>query len=368
MRVRRLPVITPPVAPPLPRPNVFEAGATPGAEDRFTAHWHVLLDWYPEIGQVVVDLMAARAGVPASRFVVAENHPSYTAEDRPDFRLRCADYVVLCEHKLDAPLGPRQLERYCALEAEAGRVGRAYVALVAARPTPVPDAVLAMPHYLRPAGPVPHFRWEDFYPAVRAAAVAAGRGGRLAADFADHMARRGLEPWAWVGWGDLFVEDSPASEQFRRLWRPLVARMRQTTGAYLVPDPIGLGLQWRTPRLARGPTVSLVHVRPVRSLAPPDPRVPGRALSLRVWQPAGVVAAGQTLPAVNSPVAPAVAGRHGPIFARPRPGGPANGGVPGAVFVREYLTGLDGVLAADAEETGARLDAVVMTCMGHLGA
>jgi hypothetical protein len=180
------------------RPNVFLGSLLPNEEDRFTAHWHYLLDAHPELGQAVVDLLVERAGLPPSRFVGAEDHPFFTSVDRPNFLLLCEGYRILCEHKLDAELGPAQLERYCALVPNEGRDGKAFVMLVAKDPLPVPGAVIATRNYLRPsAGLVPHFRWEDFFPIVSRYAQG-GEGRRLVGDFVAYMTALGLDPWVWV--------------------------------------------------------------------------------------------------------------------------------------------------------------------------
>jgi hypothetical protein len=179
----------------------------PGCRGPFTAHWHCLLDTHRDLAQRVLDLVADRCGLDRTAYVEAHDHPTYTPESRPDFLLRGADYDVLCEQKLDAELGPEQLERYCGLAA-VGRGGRTtYVILVAKSPLAVPAALNGLAAYRRPHPATPagssrdHFLWQDLYPFVQATP------GRLAQDFVAYMDDLGLEPkWSWGAMGDPFTD------------------------------------------------------------------------------------------------------------------------------------------------------------------
>jgi hypothetical protein len=212
-------------------PNVFLVSPWLGEEDRFTSHWHYLLDVHPEVGQRVVDHIAGQTGLGQSTFLGAEDHPETSLEDRPDFVLRCADYDLLCEHKVDSALGVRQLERYCALRFDRPT----HVVFVARNRTLISDEVLAHPHYRRPERTIQHFLWEDFYPVVSASS------GRLLAEFVAYMDHMGMRPWQIAKFGDPF-NDIDAAEQFRRLWDSVIERLR-ASGRRVKRDPNGLGLQ-----------------------------------------------------------------------------------------------------------------------------
>lgn len=86
-------------------------------------------------------------------------------------------------HKLDALLGARQLERYLQLAPQ-----RTWVALIASAYQSAPAEELIDPRFLAPEGKS-HFRWSDFYEAVRSQA------GWLAEEFADYMKSLGMAPF-----------------------------------------------------------------------------------------------------------------------------------------------------------------------------
>ena len=366
-RSTRLPVPPPPrasqtraglgargITPPLLAmpPNIFHANAIPGPEDRFTAHWHYLLDTHPELGQRVLDSLASACGLPRTRYAGAEDHPWFTLEDRPDFRLVGADYDLLCEHKLDAALGPAQLERYGALAAAAPKP--TYVILIGKSPVPVPQSARTMASYRAPAyAPTAtlraHFLWEDVYPLVEATP------GRLAAEFRAYMAALGLEPWAWGTIGDP-TQPGEALAQFRRLWSEILPCYRRP-GVVVKVDPVGPGFQYQRPM----PGIHLVWCGPQRVLAAPaDPRVPGRALTLRVWQMAsGPEAAAALLGPAESPTIP-MAGLA--TYVRR----PMQDGRPDGVLTREYYTPLGGILTGTWHESQQRLAAWVAGAVEHL--
>jgi hypothetical protein len=251
-------------------PNVFLVSPALGPEDRFTAHWHYLLDNHPELGQRVADALADAGGLPRSRYLGAEDHPSFTREDQPDFLLRCEDYELLCEHKLDAGLQERQLERYLTLS----RPGRTvHVVFIANQPDiALSQEVLDHPRYLRPAGARPYFLWEQLFPLVQST------GGRLAAEFAAYMARLDMEPWPVAGaWGDPLI-DPFAAARLKALYGPLKERLAGV-GRVKKPDSVGLGFQIQRPL----PDIHLLYLlpdRPGRHAAHP---FSGRGLYLMVY-------------------------------------------------------------------------------------
>src|SRR5688572_6442683 len=100
--------------------NVFLLDQRLGPEYYLTAIWHYVLSVVPDLGQTFMDEIARRAGLNPSKFLGAIDHPFGDATNRPDLLIRCSDYDVLFEHKLDSPVGPRQLQRYLELAAAKG--------------------------------------------------------------------------------------------------------------------------------------------------------------------------------------------------------------------------------------------------------
>jgi hypothetical protein len=95
------------------------------------------------------------------------SQPSYQVHypgEAPDMKLLSDELVVICEHKISARLGERQLERYLELvKIEETRTGRPHrLALITRQLLNLPQYIIQDPYYLKPAG-APHFRWQDFY-------------------------------------------------------------------------------------------------------------------------------------------------------------------------------------------------------------
>ena len=95
--------------------NIFLVSPAFGPEDRLTAYWHYVLEAVPGVGQAFVDHVSSRSGLAPSTFLGSVDHPRGDRVNRPDLLIRCQDYDVLFEHKLDSPLGRNQLERYLVL-------------------------------------------------------------------------------------------------------------------------------------------------------------------------------------------------------------------------------------------------------------
>src|SRR5262245_1614289 len=182
--------------------NIFLVSPDLGPEDRLTAYWHYMLDAVPGVGQAFVDHVSSRSGLAPSKFLGSIDHPIGDRVNRPDFLIRCQDYDVLFEHKLDSPLGRRQLERYLALCQMRGQK----LALVAASTLPVGASVCDSPYFVCPreAGAPAHFLWEDVHRLVR------GFPDRIAHDFTEFLEARGLAHFEWAGLGDPFTSDEAA--------------------------------------------------------------------------------------------------------------------------------------------------------------
>ena len=97
------------------KPNIFMINSALGLEDALTAYWHYVLSVVPGLGQHFVDSICRSSGLAASSFIGAIDHPSGDSANHPDLLIQCRDWKLLFEHKVDSPLGDRQLERYLEL-------------------------------------------------------------------------------------------------------------------------------------------------------------------------------------------------------------------------------------------------------------
>lgn len=216
-------------------PNIFRISSATGlgAEDRFTASLHYLIDAIPAIGQDIADLIADHSGIPRSKFIRSHDHPPGDMASRPDFMLECSDYNLLCEHKLESGLGVRQLERYLGLPAEKPT----YLVLITNASQSISPEVLANQNYLRPRSSLtPYFVWDSIFPII------SKQTDRLAQEFVVYM--RDLEmapPDLPSGWEHLFVDSNVASAFFD-LTREARAFF-QINGGRCKADPSRLGFQ-----------------------------------------------------------------------------------------------------------------------------
>jgi hypothetical protein len=86
------------------------------------------------------------------------------SSDYPDMIIETPQLNIICEHKVGAPLGNRQLERYLSIVlAEEQRTKKPHrLALIARDIVSIPGEVLQHAHYLKPERSA-HFRWRDIY-------------------------------------------------------------------------------------------------------------------------------------------------------------------------------------------------------------
>jgi hypothetical protein len=250
--------------------NIFLAPRTLSPEDHLTASWEYALDSVRGLGQAFLNHVTARSGLPPSTFTGAIRHPPGTARDRPDFLIRCRHYDLLFEHKLESPLGARQLERYLAL----ARSGNQRLALVAAQRMTLPSPVYRSSSFVCPkeTGSPSHFLWQDIYPIVR------GFRGRIARDFAEYLKHLGLASFKWPGQGDPFT-DPKAADALRRLYDRLTPELRRP-GASCRTRSSSLIYEIRRPV---EPPVHLVNLGPLNSVAAFDPRLWGPVMAAWVW-------------------------------------------------------------------------------------
>jgi hypothetical protein len=252
--------------------NIFKiASSELNAEDRFTASLGYLIDNIPEIGQGMFDMLSVSAGLPRTIFVKAIDHPDGDAESRPDFLLAGKDYDILCEHKLDAKLGERQLERYLALSVAYPR--KTYVALITNNSLAVPQEGESHNGYLRPKhSKIPYFTWDALYPIV------AANESRLAKEFAAYMRQLSMSPPRLPKtWEHLFVDTDTACAFF-----DLTNELRsyfKGMGARVQKDPGYLGFQVRYPN----DWMHLLYFCVERSATPEFELGDGPYLSIRLW-------------------------------------------------------------------------------------
>ena len=229
-------------------PNVFLPEGS-SEEDLFTRAWHYLLCRRPNVGRGVLDLLTAKAGLPASQFHYAVNHPLSTerTQDYPDFLIHASPKPVLFEHKITADLGPEQMERYFSMAESMG----AHLALVGARPIAVPADVLASPIYLRPLNGAQHLYWQDFAEWLAEPPFA---GDDLVLDFREVMEHLGLQRSQWAGLGDPLT-DAEASRRFRSILDDAAKKLAGEAKVVKLA-PRNPGIQLRKP----APGVALVYL------------------------------------------------------------------------------------------------------------
>ena len=212
--------------------NIFCLSKGLMEEDRFTASLNYVVDCYPSVGQAIADYLLQSAGKPSSKFIRSDDHPVGTAENRPDFLLECEAIDIICEHKIDSPLGKKQLERYLQLH----RSKPFYLALISNGLCKVPEAAIRAEGYISPNNSdVPHFLWQSIYPLID------GTEHRLVSDFKEYMRTLSMKPIASGSWSDLFNHQSTA-EAFGHQWTQTKAYFKQL-GARCVVAPGNLGME-----------------------------------------------------------------------------------------------------------------------------
>jgi hypothetical protein len=314
--------------------NIFSHSATPyGPEDKFTGHLAYLFQNIPALGQEWLNHLRSRGGLEPDTFESAGKHADGIRTSMPDFLMHGVREDILCEHKLDAPLGPQQLERY--LDFARGRGRKTRLALVTGSVAYVPSALLLDGDYVRPnEGPLGYFRWEEFYPIV------ASRSEGLAREFTIYMEELGLRPCDTREWSDLFTNPARAND-FAPQWAD-VARHFKTLGATVIR------YKSRTPALLiKGPQSWLrqLYLKPV-------PRTSGKVESMRgPYLSARVAIDGdQASQAVLAAPERQLVGTAINVLSRPAARVRGEGD-----WSREYLTPLDVVVSAEPEIMRKRL-------------
>ena len=220
--------------------NIFTLSPQLGDEDRFTFSLHYLIELYPEIGQKIADYILRLSGKPHSEFIKSSDHPAATLQDRPDFLIDCKDIDIVCEHKIDAPLGERQLERYLALN----RNKEYYVVLITSEHCIVPEEVLNNSKYLRPIkSDHPYFRWQDIYPLIE------GHSSKISQDFVEYMVSLGMKPWRSNILDDIF-ESVESANFFGQAWEGVRSEFKNIgANCKIAPSKLGFEIGYPLPWL-----------------------------------------------------------------------------------------------------------------------
>lgn len=220
--------------------NIFTLSPLMGVEDRFTSSLHYLIELYPDIGQAIADYILVSSGKNRSKFLKSDDHPDSTLQDRPDFLIACQDLDIICEHKIDAPLGNRQMERYLALN----RKKENYVILITLENCNISDEVINNKKYLKPINSkYPYFNWQDIYPLIRS------HHSKIAQDFADYMTSLGMQPWESDILGDLF-ESQESANLFGQSWEGIRSNFKDMSNSCKVSaSKLGFEISYPLPWL-----------------------------------------------------------------------------------------------------------------------
>lgn len=322
--------------------NIFLMREGLGPEDRLTFSWAYVLNAERRLGQKVIDLICARTELPEAEFLAAIDHPEGTQRDRPDFLLKTSKWSMVLEHKLEAGLGVKQLERYLEY---VGDGQRTYLGLVAPRLMDVTPAVLRHPRYRKPKG-AQHFLWQDFFPLLERSK------SELVQDFGLYLGALGVTPWQWGRLGDPFT--NPVAEAALREVLDTVAERLREPGRRVVPSRRTLGFEIRKPL----PGVHLCYLYATPSIEEWDERVPGRALVMNAW-----VKRRTTRP------------RFGAAYGYLRGSQPRifvsdalvrSSWNPDVYREREFMTPLGEILGRSEVGAEARILEFVKRCLGHL--
>lgn len=331
--------------------NIFIIGydTAKGDEDIITSYWSYLLEVVPGLGQAFVDHLVASAGLPPTEFIGVLDHPTGDAGNHPDLLLQCRDWQVLFEHKVDAPLGPQQVERYKALAASRGWK----LALLAAAPVALPADVLGASNYAGPrdSSGARHFLWGELLPLLRAS------GHHLATEFAEFLEYRGLCAYSWAGRGNPFFDDGA---------RRAMLELYNSVGTALRPEATrcsyhAKSLVYKVSYPHRW--IHLLNFGPLRSVAQQVPHLRGPVLAAWFWIKRTAANGPRRLPEVCES---ALQGTELPIAIWNRLDAGPMGHEPKVFNEREYYVPLDLILVDDLEEASRRVLAFVRAALEHV--
>lgn len=329
--------------------NIFLISPRMKPEDRFTAHWHYLLENFRDLAQEIVVIIATSSGIPPSKLLEVTDHPpGFGGENQPDFLFKCEDYELVCEHKLESGLGNKQLQRYCrAVE----KRENAYLILIANQAgIAIPPEVQENSVYLSPTdSDYPYYLWDRFYGKINQ------YGARVTEEFAGYMDALGMAPWEFGEWGDPF-NDHQSSEQFRVLWEPIKQYYAAlSTRPSCRVSSKSLGMEVRKPF----PDITQFYLWARKGPMEFEHNFLGRGMYLRVF-----------LPEQSASMEPLL-GKNGSVGCAPfdvdfrSPDSPVLIN-PGKTLVREYGTSLSNILTGSGDAAKAKLLDFVTRSTMHL--
>ncbi len=330
--------------------NIFLVSARKPAEDRFTSHWHYLLEHHPDLAQQIIRKITRETGIADSKLIGVVDHPKgFGTGNEPDFLFRCEDYDIVCEHKLESGLGDRQLERYCnACEA---REKITYLVLIANQVgLPIPEEVKAHPLYLSPSSEdCPYFLWDFFYSTVRNHGFSFG----LSREFSEYMDALGMTASLFGEWGDPF-HNPKSFESFREIWDP-VRQLYKERRVTCIQRSNPLGMEVRKPL----PGVTLFYLWARKGNEELEHGFAGKGFYLRVFLPSTSDSL-QSFTGVNGEVS----GSLIPIDFR-SPDHPI-AKICEKVLVREYGTPLSNILDGSKSDAKERLVNFIKASSQHV--
>lgn len=331
-------------------PNIFTISPYMCLEDRFTLYWEYLLYHNYDLGQEVVNYIADQTGIPRSLYTKCQDHPFFNGVDQPDLMLVCEDYDLICEHKIESPLGDRQLQRYCELKTDK----TSYVILISnSGDTVIDQDVLDNSKYLKPnKSSCSYFLWENFYPIIK------NSPSHIAKEFCEYMDNEGMIPWDFGEWGDPFT-DEQAKEQFRQIWMPVIQFFKSLNPPAKVCkiDPMGIGLQIQRPT----PDLRLIYFSVKKNPLRFSTGLNGRGISMKVY---GTENEGDTIKLLPE-IEERISGMDGAIY-HVKSSKTQKPDSRGYIRMREYGIELDHILIPDITVAKNRLVDFVETSKKHL--
>lgn len=269
-------------------PNVFTITAIT-VEDRVTAYWHYVLSVVPGLGQAFADEICRLSGLPPTKFLGAIDHPSGDGRNHPDLLIQGEPYSILFEHKIDAPLGSQQLQRYLQI---ADR-NRWKLALLAGSRISLAPEVAGAASFVAPSsrsGRPEHFLWQDLFPVLRTS------DHHLAREFGDLLEALGLGKFSWAGIGNPFT-DRDAEAALRRMYDVIPDVFRGTTAKCSCTSN-SLVYRIQTPFHP----IHLINLGPMRSVAEFTSAVRGPVMAVWVWVRRSTDSGRRVLPTESAPL------------------------------------------------------------------
>jgi hypothetical protein len=206
--------------------NIFLLPLNLNKKERFAASWEYLLENIQNLGQEFVDFLTQRSGKPSSTFIKAVSYPFLSPDIQPDFILKCQDFDIVCDHRLESELSKHSLDAYFILAKF--QTKKTYVVLISNSYCLIEPEILAseasQQYYLQPRDHVnssmPYFCWQDVY------ALVAQKKDRLTHEFAEYMHFMDMQPWQHGVWGQLFLNPDVATS-FSEQWLPTIAYLQE---------------------------------------------------------------------------------------------------------------------------------------------